>query len=30
MSTEFADGGDEAEVFSRSGIPVPRGPVETW
>jgi tRNA-dihydrouridine synthase B len=30
MATSFAGGGEEAEVFSREGIPVPRGPVETW
>jgi tRNA-dihydrouridine synthase B len=30
MSTAFAAGGEEAEVFGREGIPVPRGPVETW
>jgi nifR3 family TIM-barrel protein len=29
MSPSFI-GGDEAGVFSRNGIPVPRGPVETW
>jgi tRNA-dihydrouridine synthase B len=30
MATEFAGGEPEAEVFGREGIPVPRGPVETW
>lgn len=30
MSPSFAGPGDEAEVFSREGIPVPRGPVEVW
>jgi len=30
MSPSFLGGGDEAAVFSRDGIPVPRGPVETW
>jgi tRNA-dihydrouridine synthase B len=30
MSPSFAGAGDEAGVFSRDGIPVPRGPVETW
>jgi tRNA-dihydrouridine synthase B len=30
MSPSFLDGGDEAGVFSREAIPVPRGPVETW
>jgi nifR3 family TIM-barrel protein len=29
MATEFA-GEPEAQVFGREGIPVPRGPVETW
>jgi nifR3 family TIM-barrel protein len=29
MSTAFA-GGDEAQVFNREEIPVPRGPVEIW
>jgi hypothetical protein len=29
MSPSFI-GGDEAGVFSREEIPVPRGPVETW
>jgi len=29
LSPSFLAGG-EAEVFSREGIPVPRGPVETW
>jgi nifR3 family TIM-barrel protein len=30
MSTQFAGGAEEAGVFARDGIPVPRGPVETW
>src|SRR5580658_8822293 len=30
MATEFSPGESEAEVFGREGIPVPRGPVETW
>jgi len=30
MSPEFSGGGEDAEVFSRDGIPVPRGPVEIW
>ena len=30
MSPSFLGGEDEAGVFSREGIPVPRGPVETW
>jgi len=30
MSTSFAGAADEAEVFSRESIPVPRGPVEVW
>jgi tRNA-dihydrouridine synthase B len=30
MATEFAAGEAEAGVFGREGIPVPRGPVETW
>ena len=29
LPTSFG-GGDDAEVFSRDTIPVPRGPVETW
>jgi nifR3 family TIM-barrel protein len=30
MSPDFSGGGEEAEVYSRDGIPVPRGPVEIW
>jgi nifR3 family TIM-barrel protein len=30
MSPSFVGAGEEAGVFSRDGIPVPRGPVETW
>lgn len=30
MSPSFLAGGDEAGVFEREAIPVPRGPVETW
>jgi tRNA-dihydrouridine synthase B len=30
MPTALASGDGEAEVFSREGIPVPRGPVEIW
>jgi tRNA-dihydrouridine synthase B len=30
MAPDFAGDGDEAEVFSRDSVPVPRGPVEVW
>jgi tRNA-dihydrouridine synthase B len=30
MVTSFSDGTDDAEVFNRDSIPVPRGPIETW
>jgi tRNA-dihydrouridine synthase B len=30
MSPSFLDADAEAVVFNRDGIPVPRGPVETW
>jgi tRNA-dihydrouridine synthase B len=30
MSPSFLGGDDNAGVFARDGIPVPRGPVETW
>jgi nifR3 family TIM-barrel protein len=30
MSPSFLGGEPEAEVFDREGIPVPRGPIETW
>jgi hypothetical protein len=30
MSPSFIGADDEAGVFSRESIPVPRGPIETW